>query len=405
MNPKIFWMFAVLMVLGGAASAQSVLDNALSLHNVSVSPNPVLAGGNVTIKFQLYDSYGSFVQTVNLQAEGSYPLLNVSPSNTTDISEANPGVNKPYYNYTFHIPATAPSGTYKMYFNASYYGLGATEMVASSSMPVSFYVQNKPNVRVLLSSPSPSALYSGYNQTVGLVIENTGYGTARNVSVNLTAGSGVSIISSVTSFFISNLTQGQSVTEPILVSAQNTGSAGVSADVSYYSSTLSQRFSSVQDASLSIAPSAQFSISSQPGQSVGSGATDVPVTFSIRNTGTSDASQLQLSLESNYPITPVASAVYISNLTVGSTQNVTFLVSVDSQGVPGNYPVTVFEQWKQPNGALNQQFSGSDNYFVTVGNKGSTTTLIIAAVVVVVIIGAAAYRMRSRFAKKQAKKK
>ena len=96
MNKKILWMFAMFMVLAGAVGAQSVLDNSLSLHNVSVYPNPVLAGGNVTIRFQLYDSYGSFVQTINLQAEGSYPLLNVSPSNTTDISEVNPGVNKPY---------------------------------------------------------------------------------------------------------------------------------------------------------------------------------------------------------------------------------------------------------------------------------------------------------------------
>ncbi len=405
MNKKILWMFAMFMVLAGAAGAQSVLDNSLSLHNVSVYPNPVLAGGNVTIRFQLYDSYGSFVQTINLQAEGSYPLLNVSPSNTTDISEVNPGVNKPYYSYTLHIPATAPSGEYKIYFNASYYGLGATEMVASSSMPVSFYVQNKPEIKALLSNPSPSALYSGYNQTVGLVVENTGYGTARNVSVDLVSGTGINILSSVSKFFISNLTQGQSVTEPILVSAKNTGNASIYVGLSYYSSTFSQHFSSVQDVNLSIAPSAQFSISSQAGQSVGSGATDVPVSFDIRNTGTSDASQLQLSLESNYPITPVASTAYISNLPVGASQNVTFLVSVDSQGVPGNYPVTLYEQWKQPNGAANQQFSGSENYFVNVGNQTSTVTLAVAIIVVIAVAGFVVYRMRSRHAQKQAKKK
>ncbi len=404
MNTKIIWMLAAMAMLSGAVGATSVLDNALTLANVSVSPNPVVAGGTATISFQLYNSYGSFVQTVNLQASTSYPIANASLVKTTDIAQVNPGINPTYYNYTFSIPATTPSGTYKIFFNASYYGLGATEVVASSSMPVAFYVQNKPNIKIVLSNPSPSALYSGYNQTADLEIENTGYGTARNVSVNLVAESGVSLLSSVTSFFISNLTQGQTVTEPILVSAQNTGTASISADVYYYSPTLSQRFSSVQSASLSIAPAAQFTIGSVSGSSIGSGATDVPVTFTITNAGTSQAEQIQLSLQSNYPITPVASTAYIADLPVGSSTNVTFLVSVDSQGVPGNYPVTLYEQWKQPNGAQNQQFAGSDNYFVTVGGQTSLTTLVVVGVVVVVIV-IVAYRMRSRFAKKQSKKK
>lgn len=403
MNIKILWMFVALMALGGAASATSVLDNALSLHNVSVSPNPVVAGGNATIRFQLYDSYGSFVQTVNLQASGAYPILNVSPANTTDIFEVNPGVNKPYYNYTFSIPATTPSGIYKIYFNASYYGLGATEVVASSSMPVSFYVQNKPEIKVLVSGPQPSALYSGYNQTVTVEIENTGYGTARNISVSLTGNQYINILSSVTSFFISNLTQGQTVSKQVLISARNTGSAALSASVSYYSSNLNQLFSSTQALALSIAPAAQFTISSSAEQQVNPGATDVPVTFRISNTGTSEAQQVQLNLQSSYPITPVASTAYLQDLPVGASTNVTFLISVDSQGVPGNYPVTLYEQWKQPNGALNQQFSGSDNYFVAVGGQGGIE-LIIVAVVVVIAAGIVVYRMRSRLAKKPAKK-
>ncbi|MDE1855313.1 MAG: hypothetical protein KGH57_03290 [Candidatus Micrarchaeota archaeon] len=404
MNPKILWVFAALMALSGAVGAASQLDNALSLANVSVSPNPVVAGGTVTIRFQLYDSYGSWLNTVNLEAAASYPIVNSSPAATTDISQVNPGLNPGHYNYTFTIPDTTQSGLYTIHFNASYYGLGATEVIASSSMPVTFYVQNKPEIKVLLSGPQPSALYSGHNQTVNLVIENTGYGTARNISVTVSGNQGVTILSSVTTFFISNLTAGSSVSEPILLSAQNVGGTGLTASSTYYSSNLGQQFSSVQGMSLSVAPSAQFNLSSQQ-QGVNPGATDVPVRLTITNTGTSDASQMQLTLQSNYPITPVASTAYIANLPVGASANVTFLVSIDSQGVPGNYPVTVYEQWKQPNGAVNQQFSGSDNYFVAIGNQSSAATLVALAVIVVVVIGIAAYRMRSRFAKKQAKKK
>jgi hypothetical protein len=405
MNAKYLWMFAAVMVLlSGVASAASVLDNSLSLANVSVSPNPVIAGGNVTIRFQLYDSYGSFLNTVNLQASGSYPIINFSPARTTDIANVNPGVNPQQYTYTFAVPATTPSGTYKIYFNATYYGLGATEVLASSSMPVTFYVQNKPSIKVMLVNPSPPALYSGYNQTVRIEIENVGYGTARNISVSVGANHGVSILSSVTTFFISNLTQGQAVNESLLVGAQNTGSASIFASSVYYSSNLNQRFSSVQDLNLSIAPAAQFSVSSGSMPEAGPGSTDVPVEFTITNTGTSEAQQVQLNLQSSYPITPVASTAYIADLPAGASTNVTFLVSVDSQGVPGNYPVTLYEQWKQPNGALNQQFSGSDNYFITVGSQSGTPALIAAAIVVVVIAGIAAFRLRGRMAAKKQKK-
>ncbi len=114
----------------------------------------------------------------------------------------------------------------------------------------------------------------------------------------------------------------------------------------------------------------------------------MPVQFRVTNNGTSAAEQLQLSLQTTYPITPIASTAYVSDLQPGASTNVTFLVSVDNAGVPGNYPVTLYEQWKQPNGATNQQFSGSNNYFVTVasGGGGNSTLEIEAAVVVIAII-------------------
>jgi hypothetical protein len=65
----------------------------------------------------------------------------------------------------------------------------------------------------------------------------------------------------------------------------------------------------------------------------------------------------------------------------------TFLVSADPHGISGTYPVTLFEQWKQPNGAPNQLYSGSSSYFVTVGGTaGSDSTPIVIGVIVVVII-------------------
>ncbi|MDE1865138.1 MAG: hypothetical protein KGH94_00660 [Candidatus Micrarchaeota archaeon] len=404
MKTKSFLLaFAAMVVLSGMVGAQ--YDNALSMVNLSVSPNPVMAGGSAFIKFRLYNAYDGGLYGTSLQSSGSYPLLNVSPRSNYVVGYLSPGVNSIYYNYTIAIPNTTPSGVYTITFNAKYFVYAATgTVIASSSMPVSFYVNNKPAVKLVVSSPQPAALYTGNNQTANLLVENAGFGTARNVTVTVMSGEGVNILSSVRTFFISNLTQGSSVTEPLLVSAQNLSRTYLVANVTYYSSQFQQRFSSVQRINLSVAPSAQFTIGSG-GSDLKPGATDVPIHLKVTNDGTSDASQLQLNLETTYPITPVASTAYVGDLPPGASTNVTFLVSVDTAGVPGNYPVTLNEQWKQPNGAVNQQFSGSNNYFVTVASPGSGGSYLEIGVVLVVIVVIVAALARRRMASRAAASK
>lgn len=393
----VFLALAFMALVSGVASAQYA--NSVSLTNVSVLPNQVISGGNVTIRFQLYNTYNYWLYGTTLQPTGSYPLLNVSPLDSNTIGMLNPGLNPKYYNYTIEIPNTTPSGTYTITFTATYmlYTTQETE-VASSSMPVSFYVNGNPAITVQASNPQPSTLYTGYNQSLSLAIQNTGYGTARNVSVTVSGSRGLSVLSSVRSFFISNLTRGAEQVEPILISANGTDNVYLIVNTTYYSARLNRRFSNTQRINISVAPSAQFAIDSE-GQSPGIGMTDVPVNFRITNTGTSPAEELQLNLETPYPITPIASSAYVNELEPGASTNVTFFVSIDTAGVPGNYPVTLYEQWKQPSGSINQQFTGSDNYFVAVGETSSAVsayeTYAIAIIVVLIII-VSIYRRRAR---------
>lgn len=381
---QIFLMSIALAMLIGTASAQ--YDQSLTLANLSVQPNPVVAGGNVTIGFHLYNGYGFGLYGTTLQASSAYPLFNESMSESI-IGLVNPGLNPTNYSYTFHIPSVTPSGTYTINFVAQYLVYAATgTVVATSQLPVTFYVENWPSIKLVPAQTQPATLYTGHNQTLALVVENIGYGDARNVSVDVSAGKGLSILSPVTTFFISNLTQGSSASESLLVGAQSLNSTYLLANISYYSSQFQRRFSSLQRINLSIAPSAQFTISSV-GSGAPVGAADVPVSIEITNTGTSTASELGLTLETTYPISPVSSTAYVADLQPGASANLTFLVDVDSAGVPGNYPVTLYEQWKQPNGAENQQFAGSNNYSIPVVSAGvGTIGLVIGAIVVIVII-------------------
>ncbi len=508
---KGIWILLLLPLMMGLAQAQSTQSGALSLANVAVMPNPVIAGSNATVVFQLYNSYGSSLTNVNLQLTGSYPLLNFSPSSSYLVSVVGSGLYAGAISYTMHVPKTTPTGTYTLSLVGTYQTVSSVygQVVGSSVMPLSVYVNGIPNitavagstpvtpgspmvlyarivnsgydtaknlviralntsgftpygvgtfsisslpvgaalnvsinyqtsqsvkngtyslpisvsyqsgigtqysktinltesiaivspqVRLSFANPMPQALFAGYNQTVQLQIQNVGNGVARNVSVSLVAGQGTNLLGSVDSFFISTLQPGQTISEPVLLSASGVGSATVNATVAYYSADYSKNFNGAQLLSLALAPAAQFTVTGER-SSLAPGSTDVPVTFVVKNTGTIAAQGVQFNLQSTYPITPVSSTYYLSDLPIGSSANVTFLVSADSQGVPSSYPVTIFEQWKQPNGATNQQFSGSVNYFVTVGTGGSSLGDIAGAAVIIVIAVGAYLFMKKRKAK------
>jgi hypothetical protein len=264
-------------------------------------------------------------------------------------------------------------------------------------------VINNPNLIVQLANPQPQSLYQGRNQSATLQIENIGTGIAKNVTVTLRSGSGITLLSSLSSFFFSELDPNQMVSEPVLIGANGTNNTSLTAELQYYPASYQNLISKTQVLNLSLSPAAQFSVVSQI-SSLAPGATAVPVTFKVKNTGTIDAEQVQLSLQTTYPVTPIASTSYISDLKPGASANATFVVDVDSQAVSGNYPLTVYEQWKQPDGATNQQFSGSNNYFVNISATSSSDTLLIVAVVVVVVIAIVAYR-RFKKAKQAPKKK
>jgi hypothetical protein len=517
-------MLAVLMPT--VVGAQSI-GSALSVYNLQTTPNPIVAGDNVTLTLQLYDSYSSTLQNVNLQLQGSYPILNFSPVSSYIISSMSQGLyggSSNYFTYNIHIPEDTPTGTYSLNLVANYQtsttsATGGTETVTGQSvMPLSFYVNgepnititsqvseitpgqpatltlsvsnsgygtaknvtvsllntenftaigskefhigllpeggsatvlaeyqpdryldngtysiplyvtyfsqdgkafsetvnepvgvliNNPNIVVNITSATPSALYRGYNQSLVLSITNIGTGSANNVSISLVPSGGVSILSSVKNYFIGSLAPGQSAAEQVLVSAGNytVSNATIGADVRYYTQNYQSRFSKNESLVLSVASSSLFSIS-QGNYTILPGSTDVNISYVLKNTGNIDAKDIQVSFESQYPITPVTSSYYVPELAPGQSTTIYFQVSADSNGNPGSYPVTLYENWRQPNGAAQQSYSGSNPYFAMISSQNGGSGSLIDVVIAIVVIAAAVYIIRRRMrAKQQPKKK
>jgi LPXTG-motif cell wall-anchored protein len=149
-------------------------------------------------------------------------------------------------------------------------------------------------------------------------------------------------------------------------------------------------------------PSAQFQITGVETQAY-PGATNMPVTLTIKNIGNEVAKEIQVSFQSIYPITPINSNAYIEKLLPGEEVNVTFVINVDLNGYPGNYPITIFETWKQPNGSPNQLYAGSNNYYIPVYNKPSSSNSTLSGSAIIIGIGLIAIGVLLYFKKKKEK--
>jgi hypothetical protein len=302
----------------------------------------------------------------------------------------------------YQTNSSIASGTYALPLRVTYYSETGQEYNETVYQQVGVLVDN-PNIVVNITSAQPSALYRGYNQTLEISITNIGTGTAKNVSVRLSPSSGISILSSVKSFFIGSLAPGQSAAKQVLVSSGNytSANASISANMTYYTQNYRNRLEKVSVLGLSVAQASMFTIS-QGAYTLVPGSTDMNVSYVLTNTGNVNATDLQLSFQSQYPLTPVTSSYYLPSLAPGKSANIYFQVSVDTDGNPGSYPITIYESWRQPNGAQQQTYSGSNPYYAIVSQQSGSSSagpaedIVVAAVVV---LAAVLYMRRSKRSK------
>ncbi len=508
----------------GAASSNA--NGALSIMNLHVTPEPAIAGSNIAMSFNLFNSFTDSLTNVDLALVSTNSIINVSPAYSYLASSIGEGMFNGFTNqffYKLHLPSNLKEGIYEIDVTATYQTTQSGQNVAgSSTMPIYIYVYGSPNIAVEaapqqditpgepfsavvsvvnsgtgtaynttltidssgdfipvgqerfslgdigqttvsedamlesmqeitngthyvnftisystgtaanitenLSTPinivinrpdiifslqgaQPSELYPGANQTVTLAVENTGTGTAKDISVDVLGNSYIYPSSSATNFFIGSLSAGSSTTETFTINANRSieNAPVLPVYTRYYSSNYQLAYNTTQNVSVSVQPSALFNVSETYGNAY-LGAAYEPVTFTIENVGNEPADGITFTMQSIYPISPVNSNAYVNELGPGNSTNVTFYVSVDSKGTAGQYPVTIYEQWRQPNGNTNQQYYSSTAYYVQVNKNSSTgdgyvgTIVPIVVVVVIVIVGYRFYRRRKAKSQKNKKK-
>lgn len=510
MNAKglqVIMALAIVIQLTGTAFAQS---DAISIANLAVYPQPVIAGQNVTIQFQLYNSYQTQLTQVNLGLYGSYPLLNQSPVDTQLLSNMPTGIygGVTYFFYTLHIPKNVKSGTYTLNAIAKYQTTSQSSSVTgTSTMPISFYIQGVPNIQltanpasavipgaqftvninalnigtdnatavtmavlnsqnfsvigasnfalgtiqpqkssiasailqpnstliqgnatilVLLSystqygqpitqrvnvpvaiyvsnpniavsvqSTAPASLYPGSNQTIVLNVQNTGTGTAKNITISALSTRNITVGNSASNLFIASLAAGASTTVTALITANknaNLGQYSLPVQIGYQTANYRQTTNKTTYITIKLQPSAIYNITGIT-SSLSSSATYAPITLHITNTGNQVAQHITFSLQTIYPIAQVNPNAYINQLAAGQSANITFYVNVDSQANLGQYPITIYEQWNQPN-AAQQIYTSSQTYYVSVVHSSALGPFEYILIIVLIIAAVTLYKRR-----------
>ncbi len=490
-----------------SAAVTSNANGALSIMNLKISPTPVVSGGNVTLSFNLYNSYTSSLDNVDLGLVSSNPIINVSPAYSYVTQAIGQGMYNGFINpfvFKLHVPSTLPQGLYVINVTATYQTSQSGEDVAGSSiMPIFIYVYGNPNIGVNIApetnvvpgqpfnaelslvnygtgmaynttayisnssfvpvgqgrvifgnvgegesgsaqislealqnitsgtnlvnltlkyqtgtnqnitkavsvpmsivlnrpriavsvlSANPTQLYAGSNQSITMMVQNIGTGIAKNVTVHLIGSNSLFPSSSATSFFIGALGPGNTTTEVFTVDANSGGVTNSSFPIytSYYSSNYMDKYNSTLELPINVAPTSVFQIEAVKSNGT-VGGTYQPITFTVKNTGNEDAEQISFTLQTIYPITPADSTYYIDNMSPGQTRNVTFYINTAQNGAAGEYSATVYEQWRQPNGNSDQQYSGSSPYYIPVSatakkNSGSLGDIVELIIVVAVVV-------------------
>ena len=298
------------------------------------------------------------------------------------------------------------SGTHNITLNVSYRG-SVSNFSGTVNVPVDVAL-GVPHIVASIVNAQPEQIYSGGNQTLTIDIQNTGSGIARDLVATFMDSNAISVSGSASTFYIGMLQPGSSINENIYITSNgnsNQSSSSIPVQFNYTFANFANATSIKSSIPINIARSAVFQIvnvtdTAYPGNAYG------PVILRIKNIGNEAATQVSLSLQSIYPISPVAGNAYISELNPGASENVTFYVSTDQNGNSGEYPITVYEQWKQNNGAPNQVFYGSNNYYATVyasagqsQSSKSNGNNYILYVIVVIVIAVIIYRYRKRIIK------
>ncbi|QIW24815.1 hypothetical protein EWF20_12220 [Sulfolobus sp. S-194] len=343
---------------------------------------------------------------VTLDLDSEYPLYFTQKNVYVGIIPAGE------YNYasvTVDVYPNATPGVYYIPVTIQYFN---TKTVIYT--PVVIY---SPNITINAFTIPPQVFPGYYDVEIKAVLVNYGEAIANNVSVSIS--SPFPLISS-NEFTVGALPQGVPANLTFLINIPNETKAG------YYYINFTVKYDGgkyIKSFKIEVYPKANLEVVGVYYPTLSSGASQVPITITIKNVGNATAKNVKAILGSNDVIYPyvsssnplmalTASEAYLGDIKPGEEVNVTYVVDVSGGVQAGNYTMAITLLWNQT-GALfpfvqNDKFTLqvspsafsnliSQGIIVEVNNtKYTISWLVIIVVIVIIILIIVGIALRSR---------
>ena len=346
------------------------------------------------------------VLNVSLSFTSEYPLYFAQKSAYIGIIPAGE------YNYatvTVNVFSNATPGVYYIPVTVHYF---QTKTVLYA--PVVIY---SPNITINVFTIPPQLFPGYYDVEVKAIVLNYGSALANNVSVSLSSPFPV-ISQSVLN--LGALPRGIPANITFLINIPNDTTPG------YYYFNFTVRYDGgkyVKSVKIEIYPKANLQIVHVYYSSLTPGASNVPITITIKNVGNATAKNVKAILGSTNVIYPyvsssnplmalTASEAFLGDIAPGQEVNVTYDIEVSGGANPGNYTIPLILVWNQTGGLF--PFVQSDTFTIQVSpspfsniisqgiivevnnSKYTITWLEIIVVIVIIILIILAVALRSR---------
>ncbi|MGC8607835.1 MAG: COG1361 S-layer family protein [Vulcanisaeta sp.] len=381
---------------------------------IGTPDNVVQALPNSYVPLTIYlTNYGNTpVYNVTVTLLSTPPQINII-NTTQHLPALPPGQPVPLTFYAY-VPSYISQGNYTLELRVDYF-TGVDDVINATLI-----VPQEPIVYVQSVATNPPEVFQGYPMAqLILSIVNIGSGMAYDAELFIN-GTGVSPLISMP-LILGAIPPGQPIQLTVPISLpSNSGNYTMSITVTYDGGSITRYYQ------LNVRPKANLAIVSisypQPpnpslsnlgamlstitSPTLSPGASKVPITITIMNEGPVEAKNIMVAISTGQVIQPhvsssnplsalTASQAFIGDLKPGQEINVTFLVDVDSNARPGNYPLVLTFVWNQT-GSL-YPLSESVTTYVTVKPAPNVLLwVVLILIIIVVIIGIIAAIRRRR---------
>jgi hypothetical protein len=361
---NVFLYALVFLALLGVASA-SVNPN-VQLMNYSISEVPLQPGHVVNLTLQLKSTeWDNCADALTVQIVTPYPLSTQGPD-TQYLGKLCYQDPDEKGRVTFMIPVDPLAqvgtsqitviSTYEMYF-AKY----------STANTLNLRVGGFPSFQASVISSNPVDIYSGDSAMITIMLYNNGSDRAQSVQATLNAPAGIDAKWSTKTQELGTILSQGSATATFAVEAEkNTAPGNYDLDLAVrYASSSGQNSTYDFPFVLVVKPKAEFTAEgSQMSLYIGE-TQNTQVT--IKNTGSQEAKKLKVRIQPIYPFSSDGAVRYIDSLAPGDEKNLSYSISVDSNGEPGgSQTLGILVDYEDPQG---NKLSDSTDFSLSVQSR------------------------------------